>query len=435
MSIANETGAGGERKGSRGPDPVRSPATRSVRTAAACALLAALPCAPAVACAQGAPDATSAPGRNPFTTEVAFGQFVQGPVTGGLDQEAEYGGKLEVELKIDTHKLGLWSGGVLAAKAATRYGELSTAAGAAIPVNTALVDPAEDGTETSLVALNFTQLFPFGRPGSALAVSVGRFSTLELVPDGTGLTGFMNVGQIAPTHEARNVPLVTLGGSVALVMGGEPVATLMIIDSRNSSLTSGLSDAFGDGVTVFPALTLPTRFFGRPGHQGIHGTWSSQELTPFDEIPHLILPRPDTTVSVERESGGWSVTYTGDQFIQESPGPHRTGWRLYWAVGLADESTNPIDRYFNVGVGGTSPFGGRELDSFGAAWAYTGFGGDFKDLVGRLIDIDDEQAFEVFYSLALTPWARLTGDLQVVRPFRSGVDTAVVPAARLLFLF
>lgn len=445
MCTANDAGTGTGERCRPVPFRCRRP---TIRTAAG--LLAAVALAVQPARAQPAPADTVHPGvaapapatpaqakkPEPFSTEVSFAQFVQGVVSGGVEQgEGEYGGKLDVQLKVSTQGLGLWPGGVLEARAATRYGETATVhAGAALPINTALVDPASSGTATSLVTLTYTQLLPLGRtPGNALAVGFGRFSTLELVPDGTGVTGYMNVGQIAPTHEARNVPLVTLGASMALLMGGEPVLTLLVVDSKNSSMTSGLSDLFVDGVTIFPALTLPTRFFGRPGHQGIHGTWSSQELTPFDEIPHLLLPRPDTTVALDRQSGGWSLTYQGDQYIQASAGPPRTGWRLYWVAGVADEATNPVGRYFNVGIAGN--LRGRPLDRFGAGWAYTGWGDDFQALLGRPVQIEDEQSLELFYNVALAPWIRFTADLQVVWPFLPGAETAVIPGARLQLVF
>jgi carbohydrate-selective porin OprB len=43
--------------------------------------------------------------------------------------------------------------------------------------------------------------------------------------------------------------------------------------------------------------------------------------------------------------------------------------------------------------------------------------------------------FEIFYNFHLTPWLRLTGDLQVIRPTRSVASTAVVPGVRLEMIF
>lgn len=413
-------------------------ARRNVNAPAAAALLlpSILLCVPAPAWGQGEGAPAAARDTSPFSVGVEFAQFVQGVASGGMENDAAYGGRLEVELKVDTRRLGLWKNGTLTVLAATRYGDAVTPfTGALIPANTALLDPGVDGTVTAVTALNYTQIVPFGKPGNEFVVALGRFSTLDLIPDGTGMTGHMNVGQIAPTTELVNVPPVTLGVTSELVLGGEPVLTLLVIDSESSALTSGLDGLFENGVTISPAVTIPTRFFGRAGHQGLRGTWSSRERTPFDQVPLLVLPDPDDTVTVNRESGSWSLTYTADQFIHQNPGPHPTGWRLLWNVSVADERTNPVGRYFNVGIAATSPFPGRPLDSFGLGWAYTGFSDDFKELLDPLVRIDDEQAIEAFYNVALAPWARLTADLQVIWPFRPGVSTAFVPGARLHFVF
>jgi hypothetical protein len=46
-----------------------------------------------------------------------------------------------------------------------------------------------------------------------------------------------------------------------------------------------------------------------------------------------------------------------------------------------------------------------------------------------------EHQIEAFYNLHITPWLRLTGDLQIIRPVRNNVDTAIVPGARLVMIF
>jgi porin len=57
---------------------------------------------------------------------------------------------------------------------------------------------------------------------------------------------------------------------------------------------------------------------------------------------------------------------------------------------------------------------------------------DLLRLGGRL---EVEHQVEMFYNLYLTPWLQLTGDLQILRPNRPAVDTAVVPAVRLRVVF
>lgn len=462
------TGNGGAAAGAewnRGPTRVRRGAippfaALRIRPVAATGLLMpALLCFSAPAWGQG-------PEQAPLKTEISFTQFVQGPVAGGLEEAGSYGGKFELKLHLDLGKVGLVPGGSVYTKLATRYGDVATPnVGALVPVNTALIEPQRSGTATSLIALNYTQLIPLNvQRKRVLAVSVGRFAMLDLIPDGTGVTGMMNLGQLFPTTEARNVPLVTLGLSASYIVKGEALATLMLMQSKSSSMTSGFEN-FDDGVTIYPSVTIPTRFFGRTGHHGLNATWSSRDVTPIADIPTLFLPRLDTlffphedtlffpgedTVTVDKKRGSWSFTYMGDQYIREdAESPHR-GWRVYWAASVADQSTNPIQWYLNLGAGGNSPIRGRQrLDRFGIGAAYSGIGDDFKDVFDRVDDvcdrfedvcgrfdgINDEGSLELFYNWGIRKWARLTGDVQVVWPFREDADVALVPGVRFQLVF
>jgi hypothetical protein len=41
----------------------------------------------------------------------------------------------------------------------------------------------------------------------------------------------------------------------------------------------------------------------------------------------------------------------------------------------------------------------------------------------------------MFYNMHVTPWLRLTGDLQIIRGVRPTANTAIVPGARLELVF
>ena len=140
-------------------------------------------------------------------------------------------------------------------------------------------------------------------------------------------------------------------------------------------------------------------------------------------------------VDASKKTGTWSVTYSFDQYLSEKPGPPRTGWGVFGQLGFADKKTNPIQTFVNVGVGGNVPFRSRPRDLFGAAYSFTGLSGTLKDALDPLVRVRDEHEFEVFYNFSLTPWLYLTGDLQIVRPFRPRADTAVVPGVRLHVIF
>jgi len=46
-----------------------------------------------------------------------------------------------------------------------------------------------------------------------------------------------------------------------------------------------------------------------------------------------------------------------------------------------------------------------------------------------------EHQVEGFYNFHITPWLRLTGDLQIIRGVRPTVERAIVPGARLEMIF
>jgi hypothetical protein len=46
-----------------------------------------------------------------------------------------------------------------------------------------------------------------------------------------------------------------------------------------------------------------------------------------------------------------------------------------------------------------------------------------------------EHQVELFYNFHITPWFRLTADLQVLRPTRPIAQTAIIPGARLELIF
>ena len=62
------------------------------------------------------------------------------------------------------------------------------------------------------------------------------------------------------------------------------------------------------------------------------------------------------------------------------------------------------------------------VDVFGALARFAGA----SVPVDRPID-----SVELFYNLAITPWARLTADLQVAEPSTRKFDTVIIPGSRL----
>ena len=72
----------------------------------------------------------------------------------------------------------------------------------------------------------------------------------------------------------------------------------------------------------------------------------------------------------------------------------------------------------NRGIGSKGIVAGRPDDTAGIGWARTQFSGHFMPFLRDRLDLGlrREDALEVFYNAALTPWMNLSLDLQVIKP-------------------
>jgi porin len=372
--------------------------------------------------------------------ELTLTQFWQGVASGGVDNSSEYFGTFQTEVKSDLGKTAGWEFWAVEFKTETRFGgPLPGGSGTINPVNTAAIIPAADGTVFSITAVNVTKLFPIDlKKGDLVAVAFGRFNLVDLLDEdffaGGGTERFFNIAQIGPLTVLRQVPLITNAISTAWLRGGEPFVTFALMDPNDHSTTTGLSNLFADGVTFAPAINLPSRYFGKTGKHTISFAITTKEYTPFDAIRQVVIPGPPL-FPVEPERGSWSLGYTFRQYIVERG--RRDGWGLFAQASVANESTSPISTFFDIGLGGNGLLESRPLDEFGVAYAYTNLSDELKDNLDLVTDARQraEHQFEVFYNLHATPWLRLTGDLQIIRPTRPVADTAVVPGVRLGLVF
>jgi len=108
-------------------------------------------------------------------------------------------------------------------------------------------------------------------------------------------------------------------------------------------------------------------------------------------------------------------------------------------VSFADKDTSPITTFFDVGLGSNGLFKSRPTDEFGIAYAYTDLSSVLKDNIDLITQGNRrllvEHQLEMFYNFHITPWLRLTGDLQIIRPTRPIASTAIIPGGRLVFIF
>jgi len=164
-------------------------------------------------------------------------------------------------------------------------------------------------------------------------------------------------------------------------------------------------------VTNLAALTLKTTLAGLPGSYGIKGIYSTREGADLSQlIPSAINDVPNT------KHGSWYVGLSMQQYPVQDPSNSARGWGVFAEIAKADGNPNTLEWSTYVGVGGNSLIPGRPADRFGLAYFRYGVSNDLKTELAPVFHLRDESGVEIFYNVAVTPWFRITGDLQFIRP-------------------
>lgn len=384
-----------------------------------------------------------------LTFDLFATQFYQGLAAGGRQQESEYGGKLDYLFNMDGGKLGLWQGIFLNLHAETRYGtSVNDIDGLIAPSNIAMNFPSPDASVTSITGLKITQAL-----SENFAVYLGKINTLDEYPlryspglgtNRPGLEGFMNTSLVFNPIAARTIPYSTAGVGAAVLRDGEPLFTFTVFDPEERA-DRGMQDLYARGVVLVPDLIIRGRLFGKPGILNIGGTYSNAKYRSFDPAAYLNLPLGQLLAAERRrgeleglgpqETGSWSIYTNFYQSLWVNPCDEKQNWGLFGQFGISDGNPNPIRYVANGGIGGRSMIAGRKLDTFGIGYFYLGLSDNFKALTRPLVPQRDEFGGEIFYNFAITPWARLTTDLQIVRPSTAAFNTAIIPGIRFQMLF
>jgi porin len=341
-----------------------------------------------------------------FDFRLEWSQFDQGLTEGAGDNRWAYGGKWDAQLRVDLSKLGFWNGLSLTAQAYWNYGaSLNGIGGPLTPVNAALFFP---GANTSdIMALYVTQTF-----GNLYSVLVGKLNLIEFargVPllGGGGVDTFWNENLAAPI---TGVLPATING-VQVRINTQPVSyTLTVFDPQDATTRPLFSDLFAAGVGFWGAATFKTTVAGHTGYYGIKVVYSTKagpDLSDF--VESAINGVTDT------KAGSYFVGLTMQQYLVQDPRAPGRGWGVFAEIDKADGNPNLLEWSGYVGVGGNSLIPSRPDDRFGIAYFYTGISNTFKTDLASTFNLVDESGVEAFYNVAITPWFRVTGDLQFVK--------------------
>jgi porin len=358
------------------------------------------------------------------TFDLDLTQVLQGVAAGGKNSSWGFGGRGDLTLKVDTGKLGLWPGGFLTVELEGNFGQsVNLRNGGLMPVNTNQIFPTPGSDQVNLPALNFAQFF-----SEYAGVVVGKMDTMSgdmnEFAHGKGASQFMNLAfNINPTL-LLTVPYSTLGAGVVILPTKDPnaaIVTVTALSAVGKASSTGFDNLDGNKMSFNIEGRVRTDFFGMTGHQLLGGIYSNKNFKSMD--PRLTLA-PGTRLTGEK-SDSWAVYYNFDQYLYEPVKGSGKGFGVFGRFAATDGNPNFMQYFYSLGLGGTGVAASRPHDSFGIGGYYIdikspSLSGPFGDLSKDFLR--DEYGFEAYYSLAVTPWALVTPNIQVVRGAQKSKD-------------
>jgi porin len=353
-----------------------------------------------------------------ITFDFNITQIGQGVVNGGKSGAWQYGGRGDLVVNVDSQKLGLWPGGFFNLELEGNWAlSVNRNTGALMPVNASQTIPLPPGDIFGVPAWNFAQfLSPY------FGLAIGKFATITNTSGdmnefahGKGVTQFMNLAFNFNPLLAFTVPYSTLGTGVVVLPTKDPneaTVSLLVLSANGLPTTSGFGDLNGNDIVVAGEGRVRTDFFGLTGHQLVGTTFSNKRFTSTDQRLGSIIE----TRTFRPEKGSWNIYYNFDQYLYEPKKGVDRGVGVFGRLGASDGNPNFMKFFGSFGVGGKGMFESRPHDQFG--WGFYYINIDNPRLQGPLQTtsfLRDEYGFEAYYNFALTPWALLTPDIQVVR--------------------
>ncbi len=346
----------------------------------------------------------------------------QGLISGDGDHSWKGGGRFDGFLALDSKGMGLWSGTGLQAHFEYRVGEeRGFAGGALFPVNTNALLPLDGRGDLVVSSIYLTQSL-----GSRTTLMLGKINALDLLAadpffGGWGNKRFMNMVFVAPPSGV--VPPTIMGG--VLVHRVQPFTlTAMVFDPHDRTDQYWVNGLFATGVNVSLSGSWSGNIAGRASSLGVTGTISTKRGADLGE---LLLP-PDLQSSGRKGSFNIAVQFS-HLWVESKTAPGK-GLGIYAKAAIADGNPNPVQSSIIAGIAGHNMIAGRPNDSFGVGAFYYNLSDTLQSSVSPIIDIHDEAGIEAWYSLGITPWFRLTADVQAIDPATGNNSTAVVGVVR-----
>ena len=373
-------------------------------------------------------------------TQITLSQFGQWVASGGVDQNGEYGGKLDIFVTVDGKKaFHSWEGLSISMHSETRWGkDILADAGAFVLPNGPLMFPLPgDFSGTEVTGLLIEQLlfkdraqFLFGKLQAFDMIS-GLFpNTVD-----NGLKGFLNANSFMSILPwARWLNLSQFGAALWTLEEGLPITGMMVVGQTNTTDNWNVRKSFEDGVGLMIFHRFTFKIMDKPGYLYLAPGMSTKHYGSLD--PHDWIDLPGAGLTDTRRKLPWSFAAYWYQVFWQAEGDDNRFAEFFIGGSVADKNPSFVrwDVYAQVQAWGPIPF--RPHDRMGVSGWYNALNDDFKEITGDLgIFLRNTWGFELYYNFEINPWLHLSPDLQLVMNERKGDDLAVIPGIRLVLDF
>jgi porin len=375
-------------------------------------------------------------------------QVMQGNAHGGrsTNDATEYWGSTDYILRLDTNRMGLWPGGAVTIRGETEFGHgINADVGSVSSVNFDSLFPMPD--DPGLTTL--TEAWVLQALSKQVFVMAGKMDLTRL-PGGNVFTSdpytqFMNASLWQPVVSFAHVPYTAMGAGAGINPTDWFSASTLVLDSYSTPTRTGFDTAFHtpNGMTLLESLTFDLKPFTKiEGHQRLNFAYSNRERLDLHDLPQALisgavipnfdrlniardvlsprrkLPTPrrlltryviGTLLEPEPRPDDWCFWYDFDQFLYTKPSDPNQGIGIFGKFGWSPDRTNPVQTFYNIGIGGKGMVPKRDRDTFGIGYYYL----DFNDGL-KFLGVQSEQGIEMYYNIEVTKWLHITPDLQII---------------------
>jgi porin len=342
-------------------------------------------------------------------------------VAGDGNKTWDASGRYDVFADLDFGKMGLVKGLGFHVHGEGRFGDPRPAFGGQLwPANVGATLPL-GGDSFAATSLYFTQGI-----GKRTVLMAGKINAVDLLAGdpifgGWGTQRFMLFPFVAPPSGV--VPPTIMGG--ILVHKGTPISlTVMVFDPEDRTRDYFPGDLFATGVNISVGATWDGTIAGRKSSIGVTSTVSTKRGTNLEDV---LLPPGLVTDDVK---GSYNIALQVTHRLAESSQVKGKGLDAVIKVAIADGNPNPIQSSLVIGIAGHGMIPGRPNDSFGLGGFMYDMSNALQDSLNPVFDFNDEQGIEGWYSLGLTPWFKLTANIQFVNPASGDRDPALIGGLR-----